>query len=518
MIAAELLLVALLLPQAPAGAGSSIGGRFVSAQTGEPLPGVNVGIEGRLAGQRLERSARTAPDGTFSLEGLPAGTYSLSASKTGYRPAMSLPVSVTLAPGQNRADLEFRMHRSAVITGTVTGADGEPLAGLRVTAWRFVWSEGRRSVRHSIQASTDDRGAYRLFGLPPARYVVVVRGPAGEPPTYYPSASRPSEATPVAVQWGREASGVHIVVRPGPSFSIAGRLLDAATGGPCRSCSVEIKRLDDVEDSALSDSGVAPDGAYRLSGLAPGLYRVWVEKAVPPDRHQASCRDVLLSNRSLDGVDIAAGIERTLRGRVVLESPPAELPQMKLEVLAQETSGADWTPIRPDLTFEISGLAPLKYHLRWRGFPEGAYLKKLRLAGRDLAAPEIQMPEDGSLAGLEAVVAFDGASVAGAVAPPESAGRGHRVTAALLVLWPQEGQSPLLIERRIGTDPSGRFQLNGVAPGAYQLFALPLTATPEIEDPEIRRRYGSHAQPVELVAGRRSEVNLVLAPESAPEP
>ena len=87
----------------------------------------------------------------------------------------------------------------------------------------------------------------------------------------------------------------------------------------------------------------------------------------------------------------------------------------------------------------------------------------------------------------------------------------------MIALFPQENQSPFLIERRAGTDANGAFNLTGIPPGAYMVFALPVPAVEEWGDPEVRRRLQSYGKSLDLGPGKRQTVELVLAP-AATEP
>ena len=109
---------------------------------------------------------------------------------------------------------------------------------------------------------------------------------------------------------------------------------------------------------------------------------------------------------------------------------------------------------------------------------------------------------------------FDSATLSGQVKVPESAGSGHWVTAARIALFPRDHQSPFLIERRANADSAGNFVLKGVAPGAYTVFAFPAVQSAEWQDPEVRRRLLGHGKSVDLRAGGKETVELVLAPQT----
>ncbi len=122
--------------------------------------------------------------------------------------------------------------------------------------------------------------------------------------------------------------------------------------------------------------------------------------------------------------------------------------------------------------------------------------------------------QDGGPGWVEIVFAFDGASVTGSVQPPETAGRGHRVTSATVVLYPQENESAYLVERRVATDAGSAFTIDGVAPGAYTAFALPAGSSLDWDDPEVRREFARFGRALDLRRDKRATIELTLAPES----
>jgi hypothetical protein len=66
------------------------------------------------------------------------------------------------------------LWRFGAITGAVVDEHGDPLVGVPVRALRRAIQSGRTQFIAGPQDTTDDRGIYRLGGLEPADYVVVV--------------------------------------------------------------------------------------------------------------------------------------------------------------------------------------------------------------------------------------------------------------------------------------------------------------------------------------------------------
>ena len=154
----------------------------------------------------------------------------------------------SLPTGQTAEKVNFVLSRGGVISGTVVDDGGEPMASTQVAAMRFQFMQGsRRLVPAQSDGSTDrtdDKGGFRLYGLPPGDYYIsassrsnmfMVAGMTsteqdGFAPTYYPGTPNVAEAARVTVKTGQEISGVNDPVdrraygpRPRPRAEFARR-------------------------------------------------------------------------------------------------------------------------------------------------------------------------------------------------------------------------------------------------------------------------------------------------------
>jgi protocatechuate 3,4-dioxygenase beta subunit len=154
----------------------AITGRVIDS-AGAPLLGAAVYV-GRLNIGAGSQSTAVDNNGDFKVDGLEAGLYRVFANVPGYIPApQSTP---TDAPGYFHIgdSVTLTMIKGAVITGTVTGPSGAAVA-VGVRAIRVRDDEGK-AVPAPIQNRerlTDDRGVYRLYGLPPGVYIISAGGP-----------------------------------------------------------------------------------------------------------------------------------------------------------------------------------------------------------------------------------------------------------------------------------------------------------------------------------------------------
>ena len=148
--------VALLQAQGP-----SLRGVVVRQGSTEPIARARVlvtKVDGGIADSRV---AETDERGRFAFRGLAAGTYRLVAQHDAFvRPEARL---ATVGEGQSPGDVMLPMVPTAAITGRVVDEYGDPAANVYV----------RASLKEAtFETRTNDRGEYRLFGLPPGSYTV----------------------------------------------------------------------------------------------------------------------------------------------------------------------------------------------------------------------------------------------------------------------------------------------------------------------------------------------------------
>ncbi len=106
--------------------------------------------------------ALSGPDGSFTLRGLPAGKWKVSAFHPDHAPAEA--VEVETSPAAPAADVVLRMRDGAVLWGYVRDLSGRPQAHAVVAAFSF---------RGGFRSDTTDRnGLYRIPHLLAGRWFV----------------------------------------------------------------------------------------------------------------------------------------------------------------------------------------------------------------------------------------------------------------------------------------------------------------------------------------------------------
>jgi hypothetical protein len=197
LVVCAALLVAASAPKANVRLGTaSIAGLVTDSVTGQPIAGAMV-----MAGSCGYR-ATTASDGTYLIANLPAGDYTVKASKCGVYTMKTYPTPVHVDEGQAVTGINLALAPiggggggNGSISGTVyDAATNAPIAGVKVTA----------NCCRGGSAVTAENGTYTITGLADGSYTVKAMK------TGYLCATYP---TPVVITNGAPVTGIdfHLV-------------------------------------------------------------------------------------------------------------------------------------------------------------------------------------------------------------------------------------------------------------------------------------------------------------------
>ena len=161
-----------------------VAGHVVDAATGRPIAGAVITSAGSavaVPGASGPVRVITNGGGAFVLRDVSKGSLVLTATKGGYvngQPGQRRPGGSTqpirVGAGARITDVEIRMWKFASISGTVVDEAGDPAVSTRVRAMRRIFVAGRSRFEDGLPAVTDDRGVYRIAGLTPGDYAVVI--------------------------------------------------------------------------------------------------------------------------------------------------------------------------------------------------------------------------------------------------------------------------------------------------------------------------------------------------------
>ena len=208
--------------------------------------------------------ATTDADGNYRITGIPAGSYQVSPMAPAYVVTDLVATrergrTLLLAEGEDVQDVDFSLERGGVIAGRVTDANGRPVVEERLTLVSADQSKQNQQMFGPFMgagAITDDRGVYRIYGLPPGQYKISVGrdddnyysslgvGRVTYKRTFYPDATDPAEAKVIEVTEGSEATNIDISLgQILPGFVASGKVVDGETGRPVTGLRLGLRRV-----------------------------------------------------------------------------------------------------------------------------------------------------------------------------------------------------------------------------------------------------------------------------------
>jgi hypothetical protein len=542
---------------------------------------------GTAAVAPTSRLATTGSDGRFVIRDIPPGEYRLYATRSnghipgeyGQRSASGAGVPFTIAAGQRMTGVSLTMTPTASITGRVVDAAGEPSGYAHVQALKAVYRDGRRTLTVMQLVQADERGAYRLFWLPPGEYYVcakpldlrrssemmhipppsrfgtyeqqmrptvtavntsetlddgrVVEGQYV--PIYFPGTRDEQDASPVSVRAGDNINGVDINVAGSlvRTHRVRGTVIDGSTGQPLAASLQIIPRNPPAilliatgeanQNGSFDVWGALPGADYLIANVprGSGLLAVDVDDGDvngvtvtvwPPTAISGQIR---LARSGPAGTDTdLAGLTVTLRRNPWINGLPDASslsgPQVRVSPDGRVISTSQASPgntSSADGSFRLNNVSPGDYTVVVAGKSD-AYLEAITFGGRDVLRSGLRVngPAQGQ---LEIVVSTNSGSVEGSVV----AARREPVARATVVAIPDAGRRGRTDLYKVGsTDSAGRFQLSGLAPGTYELFAWEEIESGAWHDPDVVRAAAGRSRMVQIAEGSRGSVELTLIP------
>jgi hypothetical protein len=311
-------------------------------------------------------------DGSFRLDGVPEGDYLVAALKPGYiTPGAAAAMDFSLSEDQIKsviaslpqvhvgagrtASVSLTLHRGAVIAGRMQFADGSPVIGAmvgcdpidsvlrlenlqrpenraKVASPRQVALQSLSSSQHVTQRAltTDDEGRYRIFGLPPGKYLVstimaidhssarVVMYDGSNPhaggrehiypemiSVYAPATFRRKDAKVFEVRGDEQIADADLTIDPNGLHTLRGRVL-AADDRHAPSTIIRLKEEGAKEVPRFVE--IEDDGTFQVNYLPSGSYTLQITSTDIPDPANSAAQPVEYKTVELTAVIAAQDV------------------------------------------------------------------------------------------------------------------------------------------------------------------------------------------------------------------
>jgi hypothetical protein len=488
----------------------SITGRVLA--DGQPVINASI-VVARLNSTNQTRAVPVNDNGDFEVKGLEAGVYRISVAAPAY---VILPAESDQETFYRVGDsVTLRMIRGGVITGKVLSADETPVVAVRVRALMIRDGNGKpanTTMGRALDQTTDDRGLYRIFGLPPGTYVVSAggRGSSGygvnafdnDAPTYAPSSTRDTAAE-ISIGSSEERT-LNIRYRGEIGHVVSGNA--TATGSPNTPwININLTRLvEATPDVRMSTSQNTGARGFEFGGVADGDYLVWASYASSSgDATMSEAKRLTVKGADVTGIELAVKPLATVAGELVLQPSTLETCKEKRRPLFDETlitlersekvtqRELPQVPLyrtaqgAPDKNggFLLRNLGTGQYRFEVRFFARYWYLRSInrRVAtgsskdtvatqSNDVAQNGLALKLGDRVTGVKVTLAEGAASLAGQV---ETA-KDEKLPAQLFVyLVPAEKESSSDVLRlfAVPVEADGSFMVDHVPPGHYWSLA-----------------------------------------------
>jgi len=466
----------------------------VVTPSGQPVGGALLAI----SGNKSMRTVVADASGRFDAGRFKDGEYTIEVGKSGYlTPEFRGPSLIETArmvhirPDAREHDVEVVLAKGGALAGAITDSDGEPFQGVLVRAMRLR-QVGARTVATAAgwPRLTDERGRYRIFGLPPGSYLIVASLNATEPtldrrsvvgfaPVYYPATARVESAQTVQVELGSALTGVDLTFAASATARVTGKALNAA-GDPLAGRVV-------LAVSARSGS-VAPeprfvrigsDGSFELPDVSPGDYVLQAlgdrGPGVPPE---FGSEYITVAEHNAPPVTIRTTTGATLEGRftsegrttIPLRAQTLHAAPLDVDRSPPDGRGPEGLAVHDDGRFYLTGLfGPMR--LTYPA-PAGWYLKSIAIGGIDVTDQSFDFGfGDQVISDADIVLSNAGARIDGTVSDVAdrrvrefavvafSANRAYWFAGSRYVRWAV-------------TSPNGSFDVGDLPPGDYLVAAV----------------------------------------------
>ena len=510
--------------------GYRIAGTVVNAASGEPVRRATVAVLSEEADGHTVESVETDNDGRFSLDGLPAAKFPLTASKRGFLTAFydqheGYNTAIVTGADQDTSGLIFRLTPGAALRGVVTADGGDPVDGAKVMLFLKLHGHnpGAR-ITQAGEAATDDTGAYEFDDLAAGEYLLAVKaepwyamsrsaaggkqrteGDAGAvldvayPMTYFDSTTDEVSATGIVLAGGSREEA-NVILRAVPALHLVVETPTQQAGSIARA---ELRKTIFGTEVSAESAGFLDamrTGTVEFTGVAPGHYEL--TQGDPP-------RVAEIDATTSQEIDPSLGTPAVAVSGSLQASNNTALPA-NLGIILSSLEDKPYAPLQTQCnngSFNFAAVPPGAWELILANPSKLLPITTISIGNRTRAGSKLTVRDKPIQ--LVATVSQSETRVEGFARNKDGKGQ----SGVMIVLVPKEMAAFLSLARRDQSDSDGSFSLRDVVPGQYTVVAIQDSWELDWARQEVISRYLSHGVPVTVTV---SSSKLLKLSEAVP--
>jgi hypothetical protein len=434
------------------------------------------------------------------------------------------------------------MQAAGVISGKIVDADGDPMAGVSVSATMEGIQPPLARQFPSGAGATNDLGEYRIADLRPGKYVISAQPSEMAPirqaqdqgktkeslvyvSTYFPGTLDKSQATDVDVRSGEEA-----VANFGVLTTHVYRVTGSVTGAPSgpmtqiflmsKSTGARIQNREQLKSDNRFEYRDVPPGTYAAmmlvvkGDLAEGRPEIQMLQLSP---------QIEVDKTDVEGVQLHAEAGGEVHGKFRLDTGEkfdwTQLNVHLMPVAENDTGGSmvagiglagqanSGSVVGADGTFAMKNVPGGNYQLvigAQSNDLRDYYTKSVMQGGKDVVDSGFAVSGDVS---LDVVVSAKGATIEGNAVDSKGAPAAYSMVA---VVPNSEQRARPDSYQQATTDEHGHFVMQGMNPGSYVVLAF--EEMQDIRQPDLLKTYAGKGEKVEVEEGTRKIVTAKVIP------
>jgi hypothetical protein len=353
---------------------------------------------------------------------------------------------------------------------------------------------------------------------------------------YYGGGTDEAKAQPVDLPPGTTVSAIDVSVRDGTmrAHRVKGTVI-GSNGQPAGSALVRLVPAQSAPHVIIPNMTADRQGAFNLGGVVPGTYFLvamlgigqgysFYETFLDITNGTSGIVPIQVSDRDIENVSIALRPSFSLNGRVYVEGvandvrwditkarisltrDPALLGLPSTSPITGRQGPRPNGAPAEDGSFTLNGFGQGSYRVGVNVLPASAYVKAIQLGGLDVLRDGVRV-DNAPQSSLDILINLEGGTLQG-IAMNDRSEPVVNSTVVLVPDLPSRGSAHLY--KVVSSDVTGAFEMKGIAPGSYKVFAWNSVPSGAWTDPEFIRSFENAGKPITFSDGSTQQIQVTV--------